>query len=121
MRVQCGVVRCVLSDGRLRRGIESVMFHSPPNHRDKRIQRQPQHQQQLRHRDPELDLAEPPDRIQVDDGEEDEADADEDGGVQRERPVLDDDVDGGEFEADEGELGDDVLRGEPGCQRASGS
>lgn len=78
-------------------------------HGHQRVEGEADHEKHFCNRDPKLNLAKPADRVELDDAERDDACRDEDGGVEAVGPVFDDDVDGGKFKADEGELGNDEL------------
>jgi hypothetical protein len=74
--------------------------NSPSHHGNERIQRQTNHQEHFRDRDPEFYFSKPPDRVELDQAKSDDTGRDEDSGVERVCPVLDNDVDGCQFEAD---------------------
>jgi len=80
------------------------------DHRDEGVRGQAEHQEDFGDGQPELELSEDTDRPQLESGVRGKAGGDEDGRVQVRGPVRDEDVHRGELEANEGGLGDDVLR-----------
>jgi hypothetical protein len=81
----------------------------PANHSHKGVECQASHEQQLGNGDPELCFSIPTDTPQVQRANYNDTNGDENGGVQVECPVFDNDVNCNELEAYQCPLGDEVL------------
>jgi len=85
-----------------------ISVNSPSNHRDKGVEYETEDEEDLGNAHPELRLAKPAYRIEIQETDCDQARRDENCRMRR-RPILDDDVESDQFEAYQSPLGDDVL------------